>query len=187
MTNEEIGELLCAARQGDHEAWATLVDQLGGLVWSVTRSFRLDRPQAADISQTVWLRLVENLSRIKDPDRVGLWLMTTTRRECMRAIEKTSRAVTVDAVDIDVMVDTDAPTRAETQVLTSERSTMLWRCIGELDDPCRALLRAFLADPPPKYEDVAAAFDVAPGTIGPMRRRCLSLLRATAIGHYDHD
>ena len=34
-----------------------------------------------------------------------------------------------------------------------------------------------MADPPPAYEDVAAALDMAVGSIGPTRGRCLERLR----------
>ena len=40
------------------------------MVWSIARSFRLDDATAKDVSQTVWLRLVENMHRIDDPERL---------------------------------------------------------------------------------------------------------------------
>ena len=73
-----------AAAAGDADAWDRLVDGFAGVVWAVTRSFGLSHADAADVSQTTWLRLAENLDRLKDPARVGGWLVTTARREAMR-------------------------------------------------------------------------------------------------------
>ena len=42
------------------------------------------RADAEDAAQTVWLRLVDQLDRLRDPDALPGWLATTTRRECLR-------------------------------------------------------------------------------------------------------
>ena len=78
------GELLTLASAGDQAAWNELVDRFSQMVWSIARSFRLDDATAKDVSQTVWLRLVENMHRIDDPERLPGWLATTCRREALR-------------------------------------------------------------------------------------------------------
>ena len=79
---------------GSEDAWRALVDRFAPLVHGVARSFRLPRDEAEDVSQTVWLRLVEHLERLREPDRVGAWLASTTRHECLRTLRlaKTPRA-----------------------------------------------------------------------------------------------
>jgi transposase InsO family protein len=57
--------LVRAAALGDQDAWETIVDRFSGLVWATARAHRLSRTDAADVSQTTWLRLVENLDRIR--------------------------------------------------------------------------------------------------------------------------
>ena len=34
---------------------------------------------------------VENLGRLQDPERVGAWLATTARRECLRTLRHSAR------------------------------------------------------------------------------------------------
>ena len=46
-----------------------------------------------------------------------------------------------------------------------------------LPERCRTLIRALMADPAPSYEDIAAAFDIPIGSIGPTRARCLEQLK----------
>jgi len=62
--------LLLRAAAGEREAWDALVERFGQMVWSVARSFRLDDAAASDVAQTVWLRLIENVDRIQDPERL---------------------------------------------------------------------------------------------------------------------
>src|SRR4051794_41782492 len=70
-------ELLALARQGDGSAWAEVVARYRGLVTAVVRNYRLQDADARDAEQRTWLRLVEHLGSLRDPDRLGGWLSTT--------------------------------------------------------------------------------------------------------------
>src|SRR3954452_20185839 len=87
----EVADLVQAAAEGDQVAWDELVDRFNGLVWSVARAHRLPPRGASDVVQTTWLRLVEHLGRLQDPERVGAWLATTARRECLRVLRHSAR------------------------------------------------------------------------------------------------
>ena len=60
------------------------MDEYAGLVWSVIRGCGLFGAEAADVSQTVWLRFVEHIDRLREAERAGAWLATTARHECFR-------------------------------------------------------------------------------------------------------
>src|SRR5690606_40811600 len=99
MAETTVGQLLVAAATGERQAWDALVDRYGRLVWSVVRSFGLDQATAADVSQTVWLRLVEHCDRIRDPQRLPGWLATTARRESIRVLRAQRRQQPSEVVD----------------------------------------------------------------------------------------
>ena len=171
------GELLAAAAEGDQRAWSALVDRYHNLVWSVARGFRIDVADAADAVQNTWLRLVEHLDRVEDPERLGAWLATTARRECLQLIRRASRVRTDPATEhLEQLPDPDEPVDAG--VLLGERDAALWRALRTLSERCQQLLRILMATPPPAYADVAATLGMAIGTIGPTRQRCLDKLRA---------
>ena len=98
-----LNELVRAAAEGDQQAWDALVDRFAGLVWAIARAHRLSPADAADVSQTTWLRLVEHLGRIRDPERVGAWLAATARHECLRVIRHAGRFVADGDVDLDAV------------------------------------------------------------------------------------
>src|ERR1700757_469015 len=81
------------AAGGDRMAWDRLVDQYARLIWSITVEFKLSESDAADVSQTTWLRLFEHIDRIQHPDRVGSWLAATARNECLRSLAARKRVV----------------------------------------------------------------------------------------------
>ena len=174
MTEPTVTELVGAAADGDQAAWNALVDRFGRLVWSVIRGFRLDAASAADVSQTVWLRLVENLNRIRDPERLASWLATTARNESIRAKRKLARAVPTE-FEIDI-ADEAAPELDE-RLIADERRAGVAAAFNELSPSCRQLLRLLSADPPLDYETISEMIDRPIGSIGPTRSRCLERLR----------
>ncbi len=179
LTPEEAAFLVKGAAEGDRSAWESLVDAYGGLIWAITRNHRLLPGDAADVSQTTWLRLLENIERLNDPGRVGAWLATTARRECLRISARRKRTVLV-ADESDLEVD---PVRANNPelddgLLLAERDAALRGAFDCLTPRCRELLRFLMLDPAPSYEEISAALAMPVGSIGPTRGRCLDKLRA---------
>jgi RNA polymerase sigma factor (sigma-70 family) len=178
MDDYDPAELLRRVREGDAIAWAALTNRYSNLLWSVARGLHMSEADAADAVQTTWLRLMENLDDIRQPDRLGSWLATIARRECYAIYRRAARfqAGEPDGPDgWDGIGGVTDPLEAE--LLRDERDAMLWQALGRLRPGCRRLLRVFMADPPPSYAEVAAALDIPVGSIGPTRRRCLKCLR----------
>jgi RNA polymerase sigma factor (sigma-70 family) len=169
-------ELVRRARQGEQPAWNQIVARYSGLIWAITRTYRLTGTQADDVAQTCWLRLVEHLDRIRDPEHVGAWLATTARRESLRVLRAAAReAPPPDDLSTPMPgVEVESP---ELLAILSDQATRLWQAFKQLPGHCYRLLRALLASPPPSYAEVAAALDMPIGSIGPTRMRCLRLLR----------
>lgn len=174
VSTPRVASLVAAAAKGEESAWNALVDRFGGLVWAVARSHRLSDADAADVCQTTWLRLAEHVSRLREPELVGPWLATTARREALRVLRRASR---VDALPDDGdWADASLPA-PEAGLVDAERRTALWTAFAALSERCQTLLRALLADPEPRYEQVSAVLGIPVGSIGPTRARCLEELR----------
>ena len=172
----EVGnrELLAAAATGDQPSWDELVRRFNSLLWAIARSFRLAQPE--DAVQNTWLRLVENLDGIADPDRLPGWLATTARRECLQLLRREARYPAPEPVEPLVDLPATGPA-VDADLLLAERDARLWRAVEELAERCRRLLRVLMASPPPPYAAVATALGMEIGSIGPTRQRCLRDLR----------
>ena len=169
-------QLLKSAGAGDQSAWDALVDRYGGRVWAVARAHRLSSADAEDVFQVAFLRLVTHLDTIRDPGRVGAWLATTARHECLRMLRRSGRSIPSSD---DAVLDSPDPLlpAVDAKLLTDERHQALREALGRLSAPCQRLLRAMMADPEPTYEEVSRALDMPIGSIGPTRGRCLKHLR----------
>jgi RNA polymerase sigma factor (sigma-70 family) len=176
-----VSALVGAAAAGDQHAWNALVARFDGLVWAVARAHRLSGADAADVVQTTWLRLVEHLERLDDPERVGAWLATTARRESFKALKRAARQVPTAPDEVPVPA---IDGRLDAGLLATERDQALWHAFAGLDPECQALLRMLVADPTPSYDEISEALGRPIGSIGPTRARCLEKLRlrATAGG-----
>lgn len=189
MDPDDTGQLVRGAAGGDEIAWRGLVARFSGLVWSVARAHRLANADAADVFQTTWLRLAEHIGRIQQPDRVGAWLATAARRECLQHLRSAGKTVPTDDMDRLEVTPAAGTNPTEEAVLAAEkdredaaRAAALWRALGRLPGRCRELLRVLMASPPPSYAEVAAALGLPLGSIGPTRARCLQRLREEMAG-----
>lgn len=171
---DDVGQLLRLAAEGDRGAWNELVDRYARLVWSVARSFGLDDATAADVSQTVWLRLVEHCARIRDPARLAGWLGTTTRREALRVLRGRRRLQPSELVDN--VADRITP-QPDELLIEDETSRTAFAAFGALPESCQQLLRLLCADPRLDYATVAELIGRPIGSLGPTRARCLDQLR----------
>src|SRR5262245_13067557 len=166
-------DLVRRARDGETDAWVALTDLYTDLLWSLARGLRLSHADAADAVQTTWLRLVEHLDDVQDPERIGSWLATTMRRECLGTLRRRARVADLTELE-DLPAGIDP---VDASLLQDERDAALWRAFMVLHPRCQRLLRVLMADPPPSYAEVADALDMPVGSIGPTRRRCLEHLR----------
>lgn len=169
---------VAAAAAGDRRAWEALVTAYSGLIWAIIRNHRLRHGDAADVSQTTWLRLVENIERLTDPGRVGAWLATTARRECLRLQARTRRLVLVDGHP-DPACDPlyQGEPGPDAGLLRAERNDEVRRVVELLPLRERQLMGMLMLDPAPSYEEISAAMGIPVGSIGPTRRRCLEKLK----------
>jgi RNA polymerase sigma factor (sigma-70 family) len=149
------------------------------MVWAVCRGCGLSRSDAAEVSQTTWLRLVERLGSIHHPERLGSWLAVTARRESWRVSRRSGRTIPADTEA--TLSEREADEDIDHGVLAEERHDILRRAFETLHPRCQRLLRLLTADPAPAYVDVAAALDMPVGSIGPTRARCLECLRRRGV------
>ncbi|HEY5889601.1 MAG TPA: sigma-70 family RNA polymerase sigma factor [Acidimicrobiia bacterium] len=168
------GELLQRAAGGEREAWDALVDRFGQMVWSIARGYRLDDSAARDVAQTVWLRLIENISRIQDPERLPGWLATTCRREALSVLKKAERQI---PSEFEYDIEDPSPS-LESMIIDDEESREVMAAFADLDDECQQLLRLLTVEPALSYEEISQATGRPVGSLGPTRGRCLDRLKA---------
>jgi RNA polymerase sigma factor (sigma-70 family) len=182
MTAESVSDtplavdLVARARKGDQQAWDALVERYAPLIWSICRRHQLADADAADVVQSVWLRLVDQLHTVRDPAALPGWLATTTRRECLRVLRAARGLLGSKVLDVEILPDEQSGT-AEQELLTAERHTALREAFLALPPSGQQLIALLIADPPLPYAEISARLGIPVGSIGPNRSRCLNKLR----------
>jgi RNA polymerase sigma factor (sigma-70 family) len=163
-----LAELLQRAARRDEQAWAALVTRFTPRIRTVARGHRLSAQDTDDVVQATWLQLFTHLTSVRDPDRIGAYLHTTARRECLRVLERTPREPAPDAPEPAVAGEADAIVAAH------ERAAALAAALRDLPPRHAQLMHMLATDT--GYTEIAAALHMPIGSIGPTRGRCLRRL-----------
>ena len=143
----------------------------------MTRDFKLAESDAADVVQATWLRLLEHIDRIEYPERIGSWLATTARHECLRHLAAGKRVMVVQD-DHDAFSDAAGhQPDVDERLLAEERAQAVREALLTLPSRSQQLLEMLMADPPVSYTEISDQLGVPIGSIGPTRGRCLERLR----------
>lgn len=172
---ETTTELLHSAAAGDQHSWNELFRQFNPLIRSVVSGYRLDGDTTADVCQTVWMRLFEYADRIRQPERLGAWLVTTAKNEALRHIKRQQRARPSGVLEEET--DLNAPSPDE-RAIDNETMQDALAAFGQLPDDSQDLLRLLVATPPLPYSEIAERIGRPVGSIGPTRSRCIEALKS---------
>jgi len=179
--NMAVTALVMGARNGENQAWDALTERYNPLNWPICPRYRLAGADAEDVTQAVWLKLVDHVGHLRNPAALPGWLATTARRECGRVLRVagTSRAWE-RVLTIENIPDTQTAT-AEQELLAAERHAALREAFTRLPPACQRLLALLVEDPPLPYAEIGARLGIPAGSIGPNRGRCLDRLRRDPV------
>jgi RNA polymerase sigma factor (sigma-70 family) len=180
-------ELIAACLNGDHQAWESLIVRYQRLIYSIPVKARLSPDDAADIFQSVCLKLLENLSTLRDHEKIASWLITTTTRECWRMFARQKRdnpspALEDDDSDPTAEIASAAPL-ADEQIQLIEQQQALRSGLESLPERCQRLLEMlFYQKDELSYAEIARRAAMPVSSIGPTRARCLDKLKKVLEG-----
>ncbi len=176
-----IVDLVGRAKNGDQRAWDALVGRYAPLIWSICRRYELRGADAEDVGQSVWLHLVDQLDRVRDPAALPGWLATTARRECVRVLRAAGGPHDAGPVPNAENISDDKAAMADEELLAAERHAALRDALMGLPSCCQQLIALLIEDPPVPYVEISARLGLPVGSIGPNRRRCLDKLRRDPV------
>jgi RNA polymerase sigma factor (sigma-70 family) len=165
-------------RAGDDSVWRDLVDQYEPLLGWLARRHGLSAEDAADVVQLTWLRCLEHIDQLADPDRLRGWLCTICRRECIQLATRKRREVLLTELDMAQLVDDrDGERDPCTEVARRDEHDRLHHAITALPDRQRTVLVELLRPERPSYLDLSHRLGLPVGSIGPTWQRALVRLR----------
>ena len=162
---------------GDDRAWSALLDRYKNLIYSIPLRYGTPHQDAADIFQAVCLDLFNELPRLRDAEALQGWLTRVTANKCYhwkrRQFEKETD------LEEDQFENLGAVQAIPPDVLAElEREQMVREAMQYLQPRCREMIELlFFEHPPVPYNEVARRLNLATGSIGFIRGRCLKRLK----------
>lgn len=94
-----------------------------------------DPGRARDLTQETFIAVWQNLSSFRNESKISTWIFRIATNNCLRAIEKSKRAATID---LPSEIPLQEPDRLE------EKLALLYQCIAELEETERIIISLLL-------------------------------------------
>lgn len=164
-------ELIATCLQGDGDAWEDLVNRYKRLIYSIPFKWGLQRDDAMEIFQAVWLDCFQELESLRDIDRLQAWLVRIAVRKCYRfKAGKMSSPEEVEIIETDHVLED----QSGTLLRRLDQEQMIRTAMDTLTERCQQVISAlFFEDPFPGYAALAERLGLSSNSIGFTRDRCL--------------
>ena len=170
-----LAQLMPRIALGDRAALRELYDATSAKLFAVCLRILCDREESEDVLQDVYVTIWRRADRF-DPARasVAAWISTIARNRAidrLRARGPLARAEPIEALEI-----ADDQPAADARLAMVDDAARLERCLGELDDRTRTVIRTAFFEGV-TYEALAQRMETPLGTVKSWIRRGLARLK----------
>jgi len=173
--------LLQECLSGNREAWENLVKRYSRLIYSIALRCGIGEDDAADVLQSVCIKLLSNLEKLNDDKHLRGWMITTAKRECWSLLRQRRRHIVISTSFIGEskteLMESGEPLPMDT-VIQLEEDHLMRLAVAELSLRHRRMIELlYFTDPPMTYVEISQQLNIPVGAIGPTRARCLKSLK----------
>ncbi len=185
--NDPDFELVKAAKRGNQDAFAELVEKYSHQVFALCIRILNDYGEAEDLTQEVFLKVYKNIKRFKGKSKFSTWLYQITLNAAINRVNYLkkrhhydSSSINVTSVrgeDEDYGIDLPDPSRtSEEDVIGRETYETILSAINELPEEFRIVI--LLRDVEEKsYQEIAEILNVPEGTVKSRIHRAREILK----------
>jgi RNA polymerase sigma-70 factor (ECF subfamily) len=160
--------LVARCRAGDDEAWNELVARFSRYVYAIcVQGFRFPPQDAEDVFQDVFVKVYEQLGRLRDDGSIRPWIAQLTRRTCIDRLRGAREAAAEDV----------EPSGVDDRIAELDEALAVREMMAMLPENCQEILDRFFARDE-SYRTIGEVLELPPGTIASRISRCLEKLRA---------
>lgn len=155
------------------EAWNQLVVANSRAVWKALWSFGMTSTDREDAFQCTWLRALERLHQVREPEKVHVWLMSIAGHEATSILKKRGKLIAVDGDEVD---SPEYPVDSDNLEL-DERTELARAALRRMPPDCRTLVRLLTVEEL-TYREIEEIMGWTNGGTAIRRHRCLEKLRS---------
>lgn len=175
MEEKELVEL---SKEGDEEAFATLVNKYKGKVFNLAFSLTQNREIADDLAQEAFIKAYFGLPRFKFKSEFGTWLYRITInliKDYLRE-KKIMRKISINDIKESSFLKEDEVRKRENEKSEEEKRKFVYKFIRALPEKHQIII--FLRDIHGfSYGEITKILKISPGTVDSRLHRARKLLQ----------
>lgn len=162
LEQDQVRDLVIAARDGDRHAFGELVERFERSVYAAAMRRMRDPVEAQELTQEVFVQAMRKLPQLRQPECFGGWLRSICARLAINRLTRRGPVLSAEPETLDAArAEEETPL---TCVLTRERATQVRAGLDRLGELDRDTLVAFYVHGQ-SLAEMSAAFDSPIGTI----------------------
>ena len=170
------GDVVRQVRQGDHNAFAALVQRYQARVFALVMMVVRSPAAAEDVTQDAFVRAFRHLHRYDDTRPIYPWLAAIAIRLARNWLRQHGRTARREGTTMGEAPAPATPPAALTALIAVERNRQLWTTVASLPSRERTAVILHYRDGM-AVRDIAAALGVTDGTIKTMLFRARRQMR----------
>jgi len=177
IEQKQEAELIQGCRRGDDRHLTLLVKTYQRQVYALALKFTFNPAEAEDLTQEIFMKVIDHLDRFQDKSRLGTWITSIALNHCRTNWRKARRQQDARTEAAEEMMTLPAKGRQpEQEALEAEMIEHLHTSITELPEDLRevVMLREFVEM---SHEEIADLLDVPEGTVWSRLNRARLLLK----------
>ena len=173
---QTIIRLVEACLAGDQAAWTELVELITPVILGTCSRMRLAQEESLDVFGQVCYLLLQNLDRVRSPERLLGYVATMTRREVLSLNRQRGYYVRLETEDLETRSVEDP--EIDRQLELEDDRALLAAAMLRLPEKEYKLVRLLFLDPQElSYEEISRKMGIPVASIGPTRARILAKLQ----------
>uniref|UniRef100_UPI0029344BB2 RNA polymerase sigma factor n=1 Tax=Psychroserpens damuponensis TaxID=943936 RepID=UPI0029344BB2 len=146
MTTNNDQILINQIIEGDTNAFAVLVDDYKGLVYTLALRMLKNKEEAEEVAQDTFIKTYKSLHRFKGDSKFSTWIYRVCYNTCLDRIKKNKKYI--NNVNINEFTTHEVKTldNALTTLETKEQEQVIQRCIAQLPSEDSFLLTLYYFD-----------------------------------------
>ena len=184
VEEDEVRKLIADYRQGDHQAYARIVERYRGPVTALAQRIVRDYDEAADIAQDVFVKIANSIDRYDEKRKFYTWLYRITVNAAIDHIRR-NRRHQHESLDSLADAETMAQTGPERFFLHERLRSEIKEAAAKLNAKQRsAFLLRDMGER--KVDDVATIMDMPEATVRWYLHRARSRIRKDLLRRCPH-
>lgn len=171
---------MAGCRKGDKRDWDELINRLTPVIFATCRKLHLSREDSFDVFGKTALLLLENMSALRNEEKVFGYVATIAYREAIAIKSRNRWTVSVIGENTGYKAERASGTAAAVDMERAQDYEVMARAMAVLPSRCRNLLQLLFFDEGEfSYKEISEKLGIPISSIGPTRMRCLNRLRKT--------